>query len=105
MGLIDKVRVADQIGDQMGDQAPLTSPEGNFSGTNQKDATRLLRFQEQVDQAKYNGELQQSEGSGKGVLYCELNIENGFPGKSIDSEGEKNIVDPSIPYTITTEDP
>ncbi|KAK7809631.1 k(+) efflux antiporter 3, partial [Quercus suber] len=100
-----QVRVADQIGDQIGDQAPLTSPEGNFSGTNQKDATRLLRFQEQVDQAKHNGELQQSEDSGKGVLYCELNIENGFPGKSIDSEGEKNTVDPSIPCTITKEDP
>ncbi|KAM3742562.1 hypothetical protein ACB098_07G077400 [Castanea mollissima] len=96
-----QVRVADQIGDQ----APLTSPEGNFSGTNQKNATRLLRFQEQVDQAKHNGELQQSEDSGKGVLYCELNKENGFPGKSIDSEGEKNMVDPSIPCTITTEDP
>ncbi|XP_030944509.1 K(+) efflux antiporter 3, chloroplastic isoform X2 [Quercus lobata] len=100
-----QVRVADQIGDQIGDQAPLTSPEGNFSGTNQKDATRLLRFQEQVDQAKHNGELQQSEDSGKGVLYCELNIENGFPGKSIDSEREKNMVDPSIPCTITKEDP
>nr|XP_023870361.1 K(+) efflux antiporter 3, chloroplastic [Quercus suber] len=94
-----------RVGDQIGDQAPLTSPEGNFSGTNQKDATRLLRFQEQVDQAKHNGELQQSEDSGKGVLYCELNIENGFPGKSIDSEGEKNMVDPSIPCTITKEDP
>ncbi|GMY38904.1 K(+) efflux antiporter 3, chloroplastic [Fagus crenata] len=96
-----QVRVADQNGDGVS----LTSPEDKLLGTNQKDATRLLRFQAQVDQAKHNSELQEAENPGKGVLYCELDTENGFPVSSEDAEGEKNMVDSSIPCIITTEDP
>jgi hypothetical protein len=74
--LIDKVRVADLIGDRV----PISSVAANEKLTVAKlsDATLILGFHGEEEQANYNTELKQSENSGKGILYCELDVENGL---------------------------
>ncbi|KAG6710909.1 hypothetical protein I3842_05G027000 [Carya illinoinensis] len=95
-----QVRVADLVGDQ----APIssTSSKDILSRANLRDASRLLGLQGGVDQATYNTELKESENSGNGVLYCELG--NSLPVKSEDAEGDKNMVDPSLPCIAATDE-
>jgi hypothetical protein len=42
------------------------------------DASRILGFHGEEEQANYNTKLKQSENLGKGILYCELDVENGL---------------------------
>ncbi|XP_035540404.1 K(+) efflux antiporter 3, chloroplastic-like [Juglans regia] len=95
-----QVRVADLVGDR----APISSTKSEdiLSRANLRDASRLLGFQGEVDQVAYNTEIKESENSGNGVLYCEL--DKSLPVKSEDAEGEKNIVDPSIPCIAATDE-
>ncbi|XP_059447121.1 K(+) efflux antiporter 3, chloroplastic isoform X2 [Corylus avellana] len=98
-----QVRVADLIGDRV----PVSSMPADEKLTAAKlsDATLILGFGREEDKANYNTELKQSENSGKGVFYCELDGEKGLSVKSEDAKGEKDMVDPSIPCIATAEEP
>ncbi|KAK2662782.1 hypothetical protein Ddye_001356 [Dipteronia dyeriana] len=66
-----QVRVADLMGNQ--EASTSTSNDEKLSLMNDTDLTSTLRFQEKIDQATFNGDLQRSEDlDGNGVLYCEL---------------------------------
>lgn len=97
------MRVADLIGDRV----PVSSMPADEKLTAAKlsDATLILGFGGEEDKANYNTELKQSENSGKGVFYCELDVEKGLSVKSEDAKGEKDMVDPSIPCIATAEEP
>ncbi|KAF9675746.1 hypothetical protein SADUNF_Sadunf09G0064900 [Salix dunnii] len=91
-----QVRVRDLIGGQA--PIPTTSSGAKSSSINQTD-DHVLRLQGEADQATHDNEPQEPEDlQGKGVLYCELDGENGFPVRT-------NILDPSAPCMTTTEDP
>ncbi|KAJ6716423.1 K(+) EFFLUX ANTIPORTER 3 CHLOROPLASTIC [Salix koriyanagi] len=91
-----QVRVRDLIGAQA--PIPPTSSGAKSSSINQTD-DHVLRLQGEADQATHDNEPQEPEDlQGKGVLYCELDGENGFPVRT-------NILDPSAPCMTTTEDP
>ncbi|TXG54108.1 hypothetical protein EZV62_019364 [Acer yangbiense] len=65
-----QVSVSNLIGDQ---EASTLSNDEKLSLMNDTDLTSTLRFQEKIDQATFNGDLQLSEDlDGNGVLYCEL---------------------------------
>jgi hypothetical protein len=101
--LIDKVRVADLIGDRVPNSSMVVDEK--LTAAKLSDASLTLGFRGEEDQANYNTELKQSKNSGKGVLYCELDGENGLSVKSEDAKGEKDMVDPSIPCIATAEEP
>uniref|UniRef100_A0A6N2L2X3 RCK N-terminal domain-containing protein n=1 Tax=Salix viminalis TaxID=40686 RepID=A0A6N2L2X3_SALVM len=91
-----QVRVRDLIGAR----APIapTSSGAKSSSINQTD-DHDLRLQGEADQATHDNEPQEPEDlQGKGVLYCELDGENGFPVRT-------NTLDPAAPCMTTTEDP
>ncbi|XP_073267440.1 K(+) efflux antiporter 3, chloroplastic isoform X2 [Populus alba] len=97
-----------RVGDSIGAQAPIpsTSSGAKSLSINQTDDSHVLRFQGEADQAAHDSELQEPEDvQGKGVLYCELDGENGFPVGTDDAMVEKNMLDPSAPCMATTEDP
>lgn len=97
-----------RVGDSIGAQAPIpsTSSGAKSLSINQTDDSHVLRFQGEADQAAHDSELQEPEDvQGKGVLYCELDGENGFQVGTDDAMVEKNMLDPSAPCMATTEDP
>lgn len=97
-----------RVGDLIGAQAPIpsTSSGAKSLSINQTDDSHVLRFQGEADQAAHDSELQEPEDlQGKGVLYCELDGENGFQVGTDDAMVEKNMLDPSAPCMATTEDP
>ncbi|KAE8008246.1 hypothetical protein FH972_004776 [Carpinus fangiana] len=98
-----QVRVADLIGDREPNSSMVADEK--LTAAKLSDATLILGFRGEEDQANYNTELKQSKNSGKGVLYCELDGENGLSVKSEDAKGEKDMVDPSIPCIATAEEP
>ncbi len=102
MGLIDKVRVADLIGDRVPNSS--IAADDKLSAAKLSDATYILGFRGEDDQANQNTEFEQSENSAKGVFYCDLDVQNGSSVKTEDAEGEKDMVDPSIPCIATTEE-
>ncbi|KAJ6409396.1 hypothetical protein OIU84_008986 [Salix udensis] len=89
-----------RVRDLISAQAPIapTSSGAKSSSINQTD-DHVLRLQGEADQATHDNEPQEPEDlQGKGVLYCELDGENGFPVRT-------NTLDPSAPCMTTTEDP
>ncbi|KAK6283064.1 hypothetical protein POUND7_016889 [Theobroma cacao] len=71
----------------------LHQSEDELSRKNLADRTQVSQLQEEVDQGKHDSELHQSENpKSQGVLYCELDTENGFPIKTADSEEERNTL-------------
>ncbi|KAH7575508.1 hypothetical protein JRO89_XS02G0125700 [Xanthoceras sorbifolium] len=99
LGLLDKMRVADLIGAQ----EPFTSSSNDeqLLRVNDTDTTGTRRFQEEIDRAAVDGELQLSEDlDGKGVIYCELDV----PEQTGDAT-EKKTVNSSVPCATTTEEP
>lgn len=98
-----KVRVADLVGTRL---PPPTSDEKSSSMVNQIDKDRVPRFQGEVDQSLQNGELDQSEDlNGKGVLYCDLETQNGSPISREDAAEGKMELDPSGPLVINNDRP
>ncbi|XP_058189635.1 K(+) efflux antiporter 3, chloroplastic [Rhododendron vialii] len=98
-----QVRVADLIGTRL---PPPTSDEKSSSMVNQIDKDRVPRFQGEVDQSLQNGELDQSEDlNGKGVLYCDLETQNGSPISREDAAEGKMELDPSGPLVINNDRP
>lgn len=114
--MLDKVRVADLVGTRI----PPPASEDSSLTVNQTDIDRVSRFQDKVDQSLKNGELDQSEDLyGEGVLYCDLERQNGSPISSGDAELEtqngsqtgsedategKIRLDPSMPFVINNND-
>jgi hypothetical protein len=78
--------------------------DDKLSAAKLSDATHILGFRGEDDQANQNTELEQSENLAQGVFYCELDVQNGLFVKTEDAEGEKDMVDPSIPCIATTEE-
>ncbi|XP_017971373.1 PREDICTED: K(+) efflux antiporter 3, chloroplastic isoform X1 [Theobroma cacao] len=71
----------------------LHQSEDELSRKNLADRTQVSQLQEEVDQGKHDSELHQSENpKSQGVLYCELDTENGFPIKTADSVEERNTL-------------
>lgn len=98
---MSKVRAGGSISAQ--EPIPSTSAEDKLLRINQTDTTHVSGFQGDACQAAQDSELQQLEDlQGQGVLYCELNPDNGFLVKTDDAVVEQNMVDPSAPY-ITKE--
>ncbi|KAG5526179.1 hypothetical protein RHGRI_032454 [Rhododendron griersonianum] len=98
-----QVRVADMVGTRL---PPPTSDEKSSSMVNQIDKDRVPRFQGEVDQSLQNGELDQSEDlNGKGVLYCDLETQNGSPISCEDAAEGKMELDPSGPLVINNDRP
>lgn len=98
-----QVRVADLIGEQV--PVSSTRADDKLTAAKLSDATHILGFHGEEDQANHNTELEESKNSGDGVLYCELESGNGVSVKPEDAEGEKDMVDSSIPCIATTEEP
>ncbi|XP_059653131.1 K(+) efflux antiporter 3, chloroplastic [Cornus florida] len=99
-----QVRVADLVGSQT--PKPSVSTRDTMLRVSQTQRDYALRLPGEVDQSEIDGELCQSDDlEGKGVLYCELNSENGSAVGSEDAEEEKMVVDPSIRCITTNEGP
>ncbi|KAI8532510.1 hypothetical protein RHMOL_Rhmol11G0219800 [Rhododendron molle] len=98
-----QVRVADLVGTRL---PPPTSDDKSSSMVNQIDKDRVPRFQGEVDQSLQNGEVDQSEDlNGKGVLYCDLETQNGSPISREDAAEGKMELDTSGPLVINNDRP
>eukprot|EP00257_Ricinus_communis_P004741 XP_002518305.2 K(+) efflux antiporter 3, chloroplastic isoform X1 [Ricinus communis] len=81
-----QVRVVDSVATQV--PPPPSSPQDKLSRREQMDdRTHILRSREETSHMDDSG-LQQSDDHDKGVIYCELNTENGFLGKADDATPE-----------------
>ncbi|XVE48664.1 hypothetical protein DITRI_Ditri01bG0020600 [Diplodiscus trichospermus] len=70
-----------------------TSSEDESSSNNLPDRTKFSHLGEEGDEVKHDSILLQSENSDpQGVLYCELDTENGFPIKTTGAEDERNAL-------------
>ncbi|XP_031278887.1 K(+) efflux antiporter 3, chloroplastic-like [Pistacia vera] len=85
-----------RVGDFNGAQEPISSTSNNerLSRVNDTDVSRALNYQEEIGKATHDGDHQLSDDlDGKGVLYCELDEENGFQEQS-EEAGEEKMVKP-----------
>ncbi|GAV65108.1 Na_H_Exchanger domain-containing protein/TrkA_N domain-containing protein [Cephalotus follicularis] len=97
-----QMRVADLIGAQA--PVPSTSPKDILPRANETVATHVLRSQAEVSKAEIELRQSSKDLEGKGVLYCELDTEIGFPVKTAEDGGEKNVVDPSTACVKTIDE-
>lgn len=101
-----EVRVADYITKQ----APIASTVSNEKvSTSEKDGTHAMKFQEEFDRGTDDGQFQiAGDSDGKGVFYCELDVENGSVAVIEDDEtnnnNDDNMMQTSIPCITTIED-
>ncbi|XP_022726856.1 K(+) efflux antiporter 3, chloroplastic-like isoform X5 [Durio zibethinus] len=70
-----------------------TTSKDESSRKNLSDRTLVSHPQQEVDQGKRDSIHHQSENpESRGVLYCELDTDNGFPMKPTDGEEERNTL-------------
>ncbi|KDP35932.1 hypothetical protein JCGZ_09904 [Jatropha curcas] len=84
-----------RVDDSLVAQEPIlpTSSEDKLSRRKQMDGSHVSQSQEEANTAIHNSELKQSEDmQAKGVLYCELNADNGFLAKTDDVAVEENMI-------------
>lgn len=98
MGLGVKVRVADLVQAQR--PVVRTSNDGLSSKRSGTDILALRFQEEEVDRV---GDIHDLDG--KGVLYCELNPEDGFSEETGAAAAKKNDTNSSVPRMTTKEEP
>ncbi|XAR73028.1 hypothetical protein NMG60_11019877 [Bertholletia excelsa] len=79
-----------RVGDLVGAQVPPPSTEDEYVRVNQNKKPHHVS-------GLPGKESEHEDLDGKGVLYCELDLENSSPANNEDAEEEKSDVDPSIP--------